>query len=58
MDEESGAVLGDAPDVLDLEQLTNPSECVVAEVKTEVIDPEVLQLATQQYIIVAPPDGG
>ena len=61
MEEDSPAVVvseGENADGIQLEGLENPSECVVAEVKTEVIDPEALQMAPQQYIIVAPHEAG
>ncbi|KAK7102613.1 cyclin-D-binding Myb-like transcription factor 1 [Littorina saxatilis] len=57
MEEDGSAVVIDEAENgsgIELEALANHSECVVAEVKTEVIDPEALQLSAQQYIIVAP----
>ena len=61
MEEDCPAVVvneGENADGMQLEALENNSECVVAEVKTEVIDPEALQMAPQQYIIVAPHEAG
>ncbi|KAL8618169.1 hypothetical protein ACOMHN_059176 [Nucella lapillus] len=45
-------------DSIHLEAVDNPAECDMAEVKAEIIDPDALQLASQQYIIVTPQDTG
>ena len=62
MDEDSSEVIvgneGENAISIQLESLVSPSECVVAEIKAEVMDPEALQMAPQQYIIVAPHEAG
>ncbi|XP_076469239.1 cyclin-D-binding Myb-like transcription factor 1 [Babylonia areolata] len=61
MDEDNAGTIiseGEITDGMHLEAVDNPEECVMAEVKTEVIDPESLQMAPQQYIIVAPQETG
>ena len=62
MEEDTAAVVvsatGEIGEELRLEALENPGDCVVAEVKTELIDPDSLQVPPQQYIIVTPHETG